>query len=325
MADYVVTGKKGSGKTLFCTGIIRDALIEHRRVATNIDVRMEHLCIPMSRQTIIRLPDRPTVQDMLAIGYGAPEEEFDEDKNGVIVLDEASHFLNARSWGDKDRQPLIDWLTLSRKYNWNTYFLCQGLGQIDKQIRDALVEYHVAVKRTDRWSIPVITSLTKPFVKGGVRFPKLHIGIVKHGMDRDSLKIDTIFYRGKDLFHCYNTKQKLVDRDHPQSVGLSTMLSAWHIHGRYLPPPKPKGLELLKLLLSGHNPYARAVSVPLKPKLPIVEIIMRLPPDQRIKHFNRIYGLSHQKAQHLCAVHSVAAFSPPRSKALPALKLVANG
>ncbi|CAG4883760.1 protein of unknown function [Georgfuchsia toluolica] len=325
MADHIVTGKKGAGKTLFCAGVIRDALVEGRRVATNVDIYMDEICYPTSRKTIIRLPDRPTVHDMLAIGYGSPQDEMDESKNGVIVLDEASHFLNARAWGDKERQPLIDWLTLSRKYNWNTYFLAQGLGQIDKQVRDALIEYHISVKRTDKWAIPFVTKFTKLFMKDGVRFPKLHLGIMKHGMDRDALKVDTIWYRAKDLYNVYNTKQKLVDREHPESVGLHTVLSAWHIKGRYMPPAPPTGMELVKALVKGENPLVVRPVVPLKPKHPIVEIIMRLPPDERVRHLQRIERLKLLDRPRLSLVQAANPSAIDyRSVSHPNLKLVVS-
>lgn len=70
MTDFAVTGKKRSGKGLFCAGLIRDALREGKRVATNMDIFPLELLSPLSKATFFRLPDVPTAEDMLAIGVG---------------------------------------------------------------------------------------------------------------------------------------------------------------------------------------------------------------------------------------------------------------
>lgn len=42
MAVYFVTGKLGSGKTLFTIDIIQQALGQGRRVASNLDLNLEN-------------------------------------------------------------------------------------------------------------------------------------------------------------------------------------------------------------------------------------------------------------------------------------------
>lgn len=231
MADYAVTGKKGSGKSLYCVGLIRDALREGRRVATNLDVRPEMFGRPQCKTTFIRLPDRPCIEDLEAIGRG--QEGVTEDDNGYIILDETSTFFNSRSFGDKTRQPMLDWLVHSRKYGWDVYYICQGLPQIDKQLRESMIEYHVSVKRTDKWPIPVITPLTAAL---GFRigFPKLHVGICRHGVAHDAIMLGRKWYRGKDIYPAYDTQQVFLDRSHPAAVGIHSVLSAYQIKGRYM-------------------------------------------------------------------------------------------
>jgi hypothetical protein len=231
MADYAITGKKGAGKTLFAVGLIRDTLAARKRVATNLDVYPENFGRPNCKGTITRIPDRPTVDDFIALGRG--QEGVVEDDNGIIVLDETSTFFNTRSWGDKSRQPMLDWLVHSRKYGWDVYYIMQGLGQVDKQVRDTQVEYHIAVKRTDKWPIPLVTPLTKA-LGFPIRFPKMHVGIIRHGVQHDALLIGREWYRGKDLYNAYDTQQVFLDRDHPNAVGLHTVLSAHHLKGRYM-------------------------------------------------------------------------------------------
>lgn len=244
MATYCVTGKLGSGKSLASVGKIRDALIAGKRVVTNLDLYLRHMLGPRSKARYIRIPDKPTVFDFEAIGLGQEEFEtlddgtrvFDEDKNGLIVLDELASWMNARSWGDKERGPVLDWLIHSRKKGWDVVFICQNLSQIDKQIRDSLVEHHVVCRRLDRLGIPIVSSLL------GIRLPKIHLGIVKYGTDINSLIVDRWWYRAKDLYRAYNTRQiflepQLVNGVKVPHVGLHTVLSPWDLGGSKLGPP----------------------------------------------------------------------------------------
>lgn len=294
MTDFAVTGKKRSGKGLFCAGLIRDALRDGRRVVTNMDIHLDALFLPWNKSTLIRIPDTPTVEDMNAIGLGYEGDDIDEERNGIIVLDECSKFFNARQWGDRTRQPLLDWLIHSGKLRWHVYYQMQGLEQVDKQLRSTQIEYHIAVKRTDRWPIPGVTQLGK-LVGLDVRFPKMHLGIIKHGCERDSMVVDRKFYRAKDLYAAYDTEQRFLDRDHPAAVGMHSVLSPWHVEGRYLPPAPNKVLRFLFGIL-GVNYVAklrqqRNDKPRLKPKLPMVAKLAHLPPDQAVKHWQRLNQL----------------------------------
>lgn len=294
MTDFAVTGKKRSGKGLFCAGLIRDALRDGRRVATNMDINLAALVGPWHKGTIIRLPDTPTSEDMNAIGLGYEGDQIDEEQNGIIVLDECSKFFNARQWGDKGRQPLLDWLIHSGKLRWHVYYQMQGLEQVDKQLRSTQIEYHIAVKRTDRWPIPFITPLCKVFGLD-VRFPKMHLGIYKHGCDRESLVVDRKFYRAKDLYAAYDTEQRFLDRDHPKAVGMHSVLSNWHTEGRYLPPPPPKWLRVLYGIF-GYDYIAKFrqqlnTAPKRKPKHPLVVKLGHLPEAEALRHWRRLETL----------------------------------
>lgn len=233
MADYVITGRKGNGKGLYAVLLIKEALQAGKRVATNMDINIEQLLPSCSRSTIIRLPDRPTEFDLLAIGRG--QEGVLEEDNGLLVLDECSHFLSSRDWSDKSRAGILNWLTMSRKYGWDTYLTAQGVEQLDKQVRTCLVEYRIDLKRTDKWSIPLITQISSFFLgdSRALRFPKMHIAVTKQGMDRNGFHIGSRFFRGVELWSAYSTQQVFLDREHPLACGLHTVLSPWHIQGRY--------------------------------------------------------------------------------------------
>lgn len=235
MATYGITGKLGSGKTLASVGRIRDYLEQGRKISTNLDIFLEHLLPVSSRATITRLPDKPTYSDLMAIGLG--NDSTDESKNGGLFLDECASFLNSRDFQDKDRKGFIDWMLHARKRGWDVFFIVQDLSMIDKQIRDALVEHWVVCKRMDRIAIPFITVLTKLF---GFRImpPRVHLAIVRYGISATSPVSDRWVYRGASLYKAYDTRQVFkhinMGSQDSQVVGPATMLSAWHIRGRYL-------------------------------------------------------------------------------------------
>lgn len=246
MPDFAITGKKGSGKSLYSVGVIGDALRDGKRVATNLDIYLDKLLPPTSKACITRIPDRPTVEDMHAIGRG--QGGVCEEDNGIIVLDETSIFFNSRTFGDKDRQPLLDWLVHSRKYGWDVYYICQGLDQIDKQLRTTMIEYHVVVKRTDKWPIPFLTPFGKLFGLN-IRMPKMHIGIMKYGVDINAMVCDRKFYKSEDFYSAYDTQQIFLDRSHPDACGLYTVLSPWLTHGRYIKKMYPAPVRVVRSLL----------------------------------------------------------------------------
>lgn len=290
MTDFAVTGKKRSGKGLFCMGTIRDALKAGKRVATNMDVNLDVLVGPLSKVTIIRLPDFPSAADMeaLGLGYGVEEDQIDEEKNGVIILDEASKFFNSRSWGDKERQPLLDWLVESGKRRWDVYYQMQGLAQVDKQLRETQIEYHIAVKRLDRWPIPFITPVCGLF-GFEVTFPKIHMGIILQGCSANALKVGRRWYKAKDLYGAYDTEQKFYPRSHPKAVGMHTIISPWHYKGRYLPKP-PGRIQQFFMNLRGQDWTKMPPKEPkaIKAKHPMVQILMKLPEQERLKHWHNL-------------------------------------
>ena len=63
---------------------------------------MAHLLRRQTRQA--RVDD-----DLDAIGHGNPDS-YDESLNGVLILDELGTWLNSRSFQDKNRADLLDWL-----------------------------------------------------------------------------------------------------------------------------------------------------------------------------------------------------------------------
>lgn len=287
MSTYLISGKLGTGKTKSAVRIIQMSMAKGLRVATNLDLTLDKLMGPNNKRTVIRIPDKPTVADLECIGIG--NDSYDEDKNGVIILDELGSWLNSRTFADKTRQPVIDWLIHSRKKGWHVYFICQNIAQIDKQVRESLVEYVVRCSRLDRIKIPFFGWLLNIFSDDWGYLPRLHVATVRMGASHDGMVADRWYYQGDDLHAAYDTRQ--IFRDNYQH-GAHSVLSAWHVFGRHHEiPNEPHWMRILRHLFGAkHAPKPIKVAEPLT-RHPLVDTIMRLPPSQRIKHFNRFQSL----------------------------------
>jgi len=248
MAVYFVTGKLGCGKTLCTVGKIRDYLEQGRRVATNLDINLAAMTKPESMVSITRVPDKPALYDLEAIGMGCEEEE--ESKYGLLVLDELGTWFNSRNWRDKGRGDVIDWFLHARKKHWDIFFIVQNLDSLDGQLVNALCEHLVVCARTDRLKIPFIGSALKTL---GVQamLPKIHIAKVYYGQNASAMAVDRWWYRGRDLYSAYNTAQIFDDESH----AVHSVLPAYYTNN-------------IKLI-SEHEGKIKALKQPdLRPKAP---------------------------------------------------------
>lgn len=238
MPVYFVTGKLGSGKSLACIDKIRTYLNQGRRVATNLDVRLEHLINPWAKNSVVyRLPDRPSLRDLESIGLGYDGPMRSDDFNGALVLDECALWFNARSWSDKDRQPIIDFLVHIRKRRWDVFFLVQDISVVDKQARDSFSEHVVYCRRTDRYNVPFLGPIFRFAWGDKLPMPRMHIGIVKYGDTHTSPIVDRWFYRGEDLYSAYDSEQKFKPFNPlDDSVALHSVLPPYYTYGRYITP-----------------------------------------------------------------------------------------
>ena len=243
MAVYFIEGKLGAGKSLVAVARIRDYIAAGRRIATNLDLFMEHLPFSrMSKGTPIRIPDKPRLCDLEAIGYGCDEEDYTGKKFGALVLDELGTWFNSRAWNDKERAPVIDWCLHARKMRWDIYFIVQSIDLLDKQLVAALAEHRVACKRADVLPVPFLGTLCKLLTGYRVRFPQFHLGIVFYGTATGAAIVDRWWYRGKDLYSAYDTGQvfrpglELLNGEFVDMRAPFSYLSRWHLDGRY---PRP--------------------------------------------------------------------------------------
>lgn len=267
MTDYLVTGKKRNGKSLVCVSRIRDAVLQGRRIATNLNLDLVAMLGPFHRTArVVRLPDHPCADDLWALGQGYDGQAVREERNGLLVLDELGTWLNSRSFSDKGRQGVLDYLAQSGKQRWDTYLLAQHQNQIDKQVREALVEYLVVCKRMDRMKV------------GPIRLPKSHVAFVRWGLDQNAPIAERWWYRGTDLFAAYDTEQRFRS---DCGFGAHSLLPPWNVDGF-----KREAPGLRYRLFGTLPPYRKTYQI--KPKRPEVQAAMRLPPSHRIRVLNAV-------------------------------------
>jgi hypothetical protein len=230
MSVYCVTGKLGNGKTLVSVGRIRDAFRKGLRVATNLDINLLAMTHKQTRNiNLIRIPDKPVIADLEAIGKGF-EGYYDEDKFGILVLDECGTWFNSRNWQDKERRAVNDWFLHARKLGWHVYIIIQDISILDSQARDAICELLVTCRRLDKLRVPFLAPIVKTFTGFNLTFPRIHRARVTYA---DGLLSDVWTYRGNDLFSCYDTRQAFL-QSYPH--GTHSILTPWHTHGRYAIP-----------------------------------------------------------------------------------------
>lgn len=213
MPVYSVEGKLGTGKTKFCVWMAQQALLEGRRVASNVDLYLDKL-VPHKRASYVRLPDKPKAFDLKSAGHGNPDS-YDEDRNGVMILDELGTWLNARSFQDKDRAPMLDWLIHARKFGWDVFLIVQDANMIDKQVRESLIEYQCRCFRGDKIKIPYIGGFLSAIHKPWGYLPKFHLVTARVGYGPGAVVAERWMYKGTDLHAAYDTRQEYrSDYDH---------------------------------------------------------------------------------------------------------------
>ena len=269
MPVFSVEGKLGTGKTKFCVWRAHEAIAAGRRVASNVDIAA-HLLNPSKPGKIIRVPDKPTSADLIAMGHGNPES-YDEEKNGVLILDELGTWLNSRSFQDKERAGLLDWLIHARKHGWDVYLIVQDAGMIDKQVREALIEYQVKCMRMDKVKIPLIGWFLGSIVTRWAYLPKFHLATARVGQGVNAIVAERWQFVGTNLHAAYDTRQIFrSDYEH----GTFSALPPWD----YLAKPRQ---SLIKKMLSGVF-AAPSRKPPPKPKNPMIALVQKLPSERRI-------------------------------------------
>lgn len=300
MTDYALVGKKGTGKSKNAVRIMRDEYLSQGRiVATNLDVDLRAMFGPMSKKSVVRVPDKPCAFDLEAAGSGNPL--YDESRNGGLFLDELGTWLNSRAFGDKQRAGILDFMAHARKHGWDTFYIMQNVLQIDKQVRESFLEFTTRHVRFDKVRIPIFGGLIGLlFGKRFAYLPRFHTAVTRLGTSPSEIKTDSVIFRGDDLHAVYDTRQ-VFREDYPH--GTHSLLSPWHLEGRFLPVPAPSWWRLFFRSLWRLEWFR---SVPLAPRLPrasvtrldpsharVVALARRLPPHEAVAvlaRYTRVAG-----------------------------------
>lgn len=283
MSSFFITGKQGNGKSLVAVGRIFDYLRRGNKVATNLDIKLDAYLSPQSKKSVIRIPDKPTVQDFEFLGFG--NTSYDEEKNGILVLDELGAWFNTRSWQDKERKKLLEWFLYLRKRGWDVYLCVQDIDMVDGQLRGMLGEHLVICRRLDRIKIPLLGNLLQ-FIGLKGTLPKVHRAKVYFGETVQDICVDTWTYLGREFYKAYDTKQIFSPN---YEHGIHSVLSPWHTKGRHLLPKLSFRDKVQKI----YDAFLLAAQLPpsplqLKTKHPLILRIMRLPDErQRLEFFRR--------------------------------------
>lgn len=189
-----------TGKSVFALGMVQEYLYEGRTVVCNFPLNYDAIQkTPGKRYKTARITicsPRPSSAELYALGTGYhPEFPDVEEKGGLLVIDEAGSWINARNWNDEDRQAIVKWFTLSGKLGWDVLLLVQHPDLLDKQIRDAGIELFGRVIRTDRVKIPIL----------GMKLPRFHMVGFKYGLGDNALKAFKKFYRGNGIYKYFDT------------------------------------------------------------------------------------------------------------------------
>lgn len=285
MAVYSVEGKLGTGKTKFAVWRAAEALAAGRRVASNVDLKPELLAPYVARPAYVRIPDKPTAADLEAVGHGNPGS-YDEERNGVMLLDELGTWLNARSFQDPARAKLIDWLIHARKHGWDVYLIVQDANMIDRQVREALIEYQCRCIRADKLRVPVIGWLLSclPGVSGYL--PRMHLVTARMGYGATAVVAQRWAYRGDHLHAAYDTRQ-VFRSDYPHGshsvlppAGYRRALTPLEALAEKLGPVVRVARFVAAVFRARVVPSVPPVRLPARAKLPAVATAAQLPADE---------------------------------------------
>lgn len=260
---YVITGHLGSGKSLLAVELAFEYLRAGKRVASNITLKPEHALSPRSRACPVKLPYVPSAEHLQSIGPGY-EGDYNEDKFGLVLLDEAGSWLNSRDWADKERRGLFTWITHARKHGWDVALIVQDYEALDAQIRRSVTEIFVKCSRLDRIKVPFLP----------LKMPRVHIATARYQTATGPL-VKRWYTRGNDLFKAYDTREAVrpevtwTDSGPQDARAVATLLSAWHVHGRYKKPRPPwwsyVNLAALAVLVALLRPLAALQASPASP------------------------------------------------------------
>ncbi|ETO41224.1 hypothetical protein X965_11290 [Morganella sp. EGD-HP17] len=235
-----------------------------RRVAANYPLDVLKLSADGDKPVSV-IPKNFTYDDLMALGRGCPEDDF--ENFGVLLIDEVSLYLNARTFKDAERLKFINWFVNSRKYGWDVYCQVQASFMLDKQLVDGMAEYVTELSRLDSLRIPFVTTMAellfprqfgrtaakKSLLPHVVRY-RTFLQKEKGRRKRDAIESGT--FRAKDFFGVHDTLSAFGDG--ADGEGAYSLLPPVK-----LPRPAPVRRSLFRRLLSVLYPVIAVFVVPV--------------------------------------------------------------
>lgn len=235
----LVEGPPGNGKSFYAIRKAADALAAGKVVATNVDFADDacdriaaqnpyrRLVASARRKRAAQLQRSLLVSDDLDELFSVRLRGSGESR-GVMILDEAHNWMNARSWSAKDRAGIVKFFTQHRKLGWDVYLIAQDAEMIDAQVRRN-AEFIVSLrnlKRAKMLGLPVIP------VNLFVAIWRWH-ATGSHVAKREAFRLNY----AKDLYSTFQTSHGLEDDEDAALWLPRTADSAKALD----PPPVPSG------------------------------------------------------------------------------------
>lgn len=194
MAIQFVVGGLGDGKSMFCVSKVQEYLAKGKKVATNYNLDLAHLCASDdAAAVVIRVPDSPSRSDLRAIGLGS--DRTGDRYNGLLLLDELGTWFNARDFANKTRHEVLDYIIHLRKKRWDVMFIVQDFSMVDKQLRGGMTTYLTSCRSSHK-SFFMLKLL-----------PEFHIAATRN---KDRILVDREYrFKGESmkLRHAYDHEQ----------------------------------------------------------------------------------------------------------------------
>ena len=185
----------------------------------------------------------------------------------------------------------MDYLAHARKHGWDCFYIMQDIAQVDKQLRESFIEQTVRHTRFDKVRVPFIGGFLSLLFGEKVGYlPRFHAAVSRAGTNSQDLVCDRLFFKGKDIEACYDTRQ-VFQASYPH--GTHSVLSPWHLEGRFLEAAAPTlAARLLAWWRSGPSrPRPTPLTVPDPAYSRVLSLVRSLPASERLRWLRRWEGL----------------------------------
>jgi hypothetical protein len=194
----LVTGKIGSGKTLYCVGLVIKHLAKGGTIYTNINLDLEAVARLVRRRhrRIIR-PEQVQYIDLVEcekwqelIKWGTPALPV------LVLLDEIHLFFNARDWAKTQslHKSMLSFLSQSRKAAVDVVFIAQVATTLEKQFR-VQCEWEFYCRKLKDIPIPLFGNL-----------PIDRMLLVQRDMESEKPISRKVVAYDRQLWPCYDTR-----------------------------------------------------------------------------------------------------------------------